>query len=265
MIQGVTEFLPISSSGHLVLFQRLFGLKHPQVLFDVALHGGTLVAVILVYWSDIRAILGDVSSYGRDRFRGESGPGFLGRPRCRLALCIVAGTVPTALMGLALQKPIEPLFASSLAVGLTLMATGTVLWVTRYWKESGKHEDDMAFWDAIWVGIAQGIALIPGISRSGITVSTGLFRGLDRELAARFSFLLMIPATIGALGVSLISYEGLGSLPSLNVLLGTVAAFLAGYVSLRLLLGMIRRGRFYRFAYYCWGVGAVALVLSLVG
>ena len=175
------------------------------------------------------------------------------------------GTVPTSLMGLALQKPIEPLCASSLAVGVTLVVTGTILWLTSYWKGADKNGTKMGFWDAIWVGTAQGLALIPGISRSGITVSTGLFRGLDRELAARFSFLLMIPATIGALGVSIISDEGHGSVPSVNVLLGTVAAFLTGYVSLSLLLGMIKRGRFYRFAYYCWGVGALALVLSLVG
>jgi len=123
----------------------------------------------------------------------------------------------------------------------------------------------MGFWDAVWVGIAQGLALVPGISRSGMTVSAGLFRGLDRELAARFSFLLMIPATIGAaLGVSFISLDGHGSAPAMSVLLGMVAAFLTGYVSLRLLLGMIQRGRFYRFAYYCWGVGALALFLSLV-
>jgi len=242
-----------------VLFQRLFGLKHPQVLFDVALHGGTLVAVILVYWSDIRAILGDVSSYGRNRFRGESGPGFFGRPRCRLALWIVAGTVPTALMGLALQKPIEPLFASSLAVGFSLLGTGTILWLTSRWKDSGKNVADMTLSDAIWVGIAQGVALIPGMSRSGMTVSAGLFRGLDRELSARFSFLLMIPATVGALGVPLFSFDGREAIASPSVLVGTLAAFLTGYVSLRLLLGMIKRGRFYRFSYYCWVVGGMAL------
>ena len=232
--------------------------------FDIALHGGTLVAVFLVYWSDIVAVLGDLSSYLRDRSKGEPLPGFFGRPRCRLALWIVVGTIPTGLMGFILQRPIEPLFASSLAVGCTLIVTGTVLWLTSYWKGPGRDTAKMGAWDAIWVGIAQGLALIPGISRSGMTVSAGLFRGLDRELSARFSFLLMIPATIGALGLTMISSDGRGSVPSLNVLLGTVAAFLTGYASLRLLLGMIRRGKFYRFAYYCWGVGAVALILSLV-
>lgn len=265
IIQGITEFLPVSSSGHLVLFQRLFGLEQPQLFFDIALHGGTLVAVILVYWSDIQAILRDLLYYLRDRFRGEPLPGFFGRPRCRLALWIVVGTIPTGLIGFTLQESIEPLFASSPAVGFALMVTGTVLWLTSYWKGSRKNGANMGFWDAIWVGIAQGLALIPGISRSGMTVSAGLFRGLDRELSARFSFLLVIPATIGALGLALISPDSRGSLPPLNVLLGMVVAFLTGYGSLRLLLGMIRRGKFYRFAYYCWGVGAVALILSLAG
>jgi len=260
----VTEFLPISSSGHLVLSQRLFGLEEPQFFFDIALHGGTLVAVILVYWSDIGAIFRDLFSYLWDRIRGKSSSGFLRRPQCRLALWILVGTIATGLMGFWLRKPIEPLFASSLAVGLALLVTGTVLWLTSYWKGTRVSRVNLGFWDALWVGVAQGVALIPGISRSGITVSTGLFRGLDREVSARFSFLLMIPATIGALASQWASPPRGHSLPPLTVLVGTLAAFLIGYVSLRLLLGMIRRGKFYRFAYYCWTVGGVALILSVV-
>ncbi len=248
-----------------MLFQRLFGLEHPQVVFDIALHGGTLVAVILVYWSDIEAIFRDLFSYLADRLKREPLPTFLGRPQCRLALWIVVGTVPAGLMGVTLRKLIEPLFASSLAVGFSLLGTGTILWLTSRLKSSGKNASDMAVSDAIWVGIAQGVALIPGMSRSGMTVSAGLFRGLDRELSARFSFLLMIPATVGALSISIFSLEGREAIVSSHVLIGTLAAFLTGYVSLRLLLGMIRRGRFYRFSYYCWVVGAVALVLSVIG
>jgi len=264
IVQGVTEFLPISSSGHLVLFQRLFGLEHPQVVFDIALHGGTLVAVILVYWSDIKAIFRDLFLYLADRLKGEPLPTFLGRPQCRLALWIVVGTIPAGLMGLTLRKLIEPLFASSLAVGFSLLGTGTILWLTSHWKGSGKNVVDMTLSDAIWVGIAQGVALIPGMSRSGMTVSAGLFRGLDRELSARFSFLLMIPATVGALGVPLFSLDGRDAIASPSVLVGTLAAFLTGYVSLRLLLGMIKRGRFYRFSYYCWVVGGLALAYSTI-
>ncbi len=171
--------------------------------------------------------------------------------------------MPIALIGFTLQNLFEPLFASSLAVGFTLIVTGTVLWLTAYWKGSGRHVAEMGFWDTIWVGVAQALALVPGISRSGLTVSAGLFRGLDRELSARFSFLLMIPATIVALGAPLVSREGQGLLISADFLLGSLVAFLTGYVSLRLLLGVIKRGKFYRFAYYCWAAGGGALVLSI--
>jgi undecaprenyl-diphosphatase len=263
IIQGATEFLPISSSGHLVLFQTLLGLEEPQFLFDIAVHGGTLVAVILVFWSDIAAILRDLSVYLKGRLRGKPIPGFFERPQCRVALWIAVGTIPTGLMGFALQEPVEPLFASALAVGFTLMVTGTVLWLTTYRKGIERHAAQMGLWDAIWIGIAQGIALVPGISRSGITISAGLFRGLDREVSARFSFLIMIPATIGALALQLASPSTEASVPPLVLVMGTVVAFLTGYASLRLLLGIVRRGKFYRFAYYCWGVGILTLFLCL--
>jgi len=259
----VTEFLPISSSGHLVLFQGLFGLKEPQLSFDIALHGGTLAAVVLVYWSDLVVLVQDVIAYLSDRIRRESGPAFFQRPSCRLALWIVVGTIITGGVGLCLEDRIEPLFASPLAVGVALLVTGTVLWMTSYVPGSGRDVATMTMGDAIWVGLAQGAALIPGISRSGVTISAGLFRGLDREMCARFSFLMMIPATIGAIGLKGVSPASHASLSSLVVLLGTVIAFLTGYVSLRFLLNLIQRGRFYGFAYYCWGVGALSVILSL--
>ena len=260
----MTEFLPISSSGHLVLFQGLFGLKEPQLFFDIALHGGTLGAVVLVYWSDIVVLLRDVIAYLWDRVRREPCPGFFQRPPCRLALWIVVGTILTGVVGLCLEDRIEPLFASPLAVGVALLVTGTVLWVTSYVPGSDRDVAKMKAGDAIWVGLAQGAALIPGVSRSGVTISAGLFRGLDREVCARFSFLLMIPATIGVIGLKGVSSASHASLSSLVVLLGTVVAFLTGYASLRFLLNLIQRGRFYRFAYYCWGVGALSVILSLL-
>ena len=247
-----------------MLSQRLFGLEEPQFFFDIAVHGGTLVAVILVYWSDIGAILVDLFSYLGDRIRGKRSTGFFERPQCRLALWILVGTIVTGLMGFWLRGPIEPLFASSLAVGLALLGTGTVLWLTSYRTAPRNHATKIGFWDAVWVGIAQAVALVPGISRSGLTVSAGLLRGLDRELSARFSFLLMIPATIGVLASQWALPPGSYSLPPVIVLAGTLAAFLTGYVSLRLLLRLIQRGKFHRFAYYCWAVGAVAVIWSLI-
>ncbi len=217
-----------------------------------------------MYWPDIGSIFRELFAYLGDRFRDEPLLGFFERPNCRLALWIAVGTIPIAVVGLTLQRLIEPLFASSLAVGFTLMVTGTVLWLTSRLKVSKKNTEKMGIRDAIWVGVVQAFALIPGISRSGVTVSAGLFRELDRELSARFSFLLMIPATIGALGAPFLSSGGHEILISQNFLLGAFAAFLTGYVALRLLLGVIRRGRFYRFAYYCWAVGGLTLIFSLL-
>ncbi|MBW2058651.1 MAG: undecaprenyl-diphosphate phosphatase [Deltaproteobacteria bacterium] len=265
IIQGVTEFLPVSSSGHLVLFQSLFGLEEPQLFFDIVLHGGTLLAVILVYWDDIRSIAEDLFCYLADRARRKAGPGFLGRPGCRFALWIVVGTVPAGLVGLTFGKRIEPLFASPLLVGVALLVTGSVLWLTACFRGRGREVPEMGFWDAVWIGVSQGLALLPGISRSGMTVSAGLLRGLDRELSARFSFLLVIPATLGALLLAFVPHGGSGAPAPVHLFLGGGVAFVTGYGSLRLLLGMIRGGRFYRFAYYCWAAGVAALILSLVG
>jgi undecaprenyl-diphosphatase len=172
------------------------------------------------------------------------------------------GTVATGVVGFCLRKSIEPLFASPSAVGIALLVTGTVLWLTSYRKGGPKEVAAMGFWDALWVGVAQGVALIPGISRSGLTISVGLFRGLRRELSGTFSFLLMIPATIGALGAQW-ALPAKGHSPRITiVLVGTVVAFLTGYVSLRVLLNLIEKGKFCRFAYYCWAMGGLALVLG---
>ncbi len=265
IIQGITEFLPISSSGHLVLSQRLLGLREPQVLFDIALHGGTLMAVILVFWGDIAAIFRTLFDWLKGRIRGESYPLIHRQPHGPLAIWIGVATVPTGLIGLALADRVELLFTSSAVVGGGLLVTGTILWSTFYWKNSERRAADMGVWDAVWVGVAQGIAVIPGISRSGATVSTSLFRGLEREFAARFSFLLMIPATVLALVLQLTSPQGGEGIPLTVVLIGTLVAFLSGYASLRFLMGIIRRGKFYRFAYYCWGLGGMSLILSLTG
>lgn len=246
-----------------MIFQGIFGLKGPQLFFDIALHGGTLGAVVLVYWSDIVVLFRDVIDYLWDRVRQKPCPGFFERPSCRLALWIGVGTIITGVVGLCLEKRIEPLFASPLAVGVALLVTGTVLWVTSYVPGSGREMAAMKVGDAVWVGLAQGAALIPGLSRSGVTVSAALFRGVDREACARFSFLLMIPATIGAIGLKGLSSASHASLSAVVVLLGTVVAFLTGYASLRFLLNLIRRGRFHRFAYYCWGVGGLSVILSL--
>ena len=259
IVQGLTEFLPVSSSGHLVLGQNLFGLKEPELLFDVVVHVGTLLAVLIVFRRDIINLVRELSAAPRVL----SGPaGFGGawreRPEFRMLVLIIIGSVPTGLIGVFFKDLFEALFASTLAVGISLLITGAVLFLTRRIDASGREITGFRPVDALIIGTAQGLAITPGISRSGLTIGSGLILGLDRELAARYSFLLSIPAILGALFLELKSASG-GSfgIPELGA--GFAAAMVSGLAALLLLLRLVRRGKLHYFAYYCWLVGLVTI------
>jgi undecaprenyl-diphosphatase len=265
IIQGLTEFLPVSSSGHLVLFQQLFGLKEAELFFDVCVHLGTLVAVIVVFHREIQniiaALLRLVSITGKkEKFlqQVESDPDL------KMALLIIIGSIPTAILGLMVHNIADKLFSSPFFTGLMLMVTGLLLWLTRRAKTGGKGPDIEGFsrTKAFIIGIVQGLAIIPGISRSGSTISIGLLLGIDRETAARYSFLLSIPAIIGAGLLSL--KEGLSQtdLAIQISLLGASMAALVGYGALKVLLRMVKKGHLYVFAPYCWLAGILAIVFS---
>jgi undecaprenyl-diphosphatase len=265
IIQGLTEFLPVSSSGHLVLFQQLFGLKEAELFFDVCVHLGTLVAVIIVFRQEIIKIISVllqlVSLAGqKEKFlqKVKSDPEF------KMAVFIVIGSIPTAILGLLFVSIADRLFSSALITGLMLMVTGLLLWLTR---KAGTHAVSTSIGHltpgkAFIIGIVQGLAIIPGISRSGSTISTGLLLGVDRETAARYSFLLSIPAIVGAGLLSL--KEGFSQTnPAIWIsLLGAVPAALVGYGALKSLLHMVKKGRLYVFAPYCWLVGILAILFS---
>ena len=265
IIQGLTEFLPVSSSGHLVLFQQLFGLKEAELFFDVCVHLGTLVAVIVVFHREIQniiaALLRLVSSAGQKKTilqQTESDP------ELKMVLLIVIGSIPTAVLGLMFKSIADQLFSSSFLTGLMLMLTGLLLWLTRRANPNNKGAGIEGFsrTKAFTIGIVQGLAIIPGISRSGSTISIGLLLGIDREVAARYSFLLSIPAIVGAGALSL--KDGLSQTdPAIRLsLLGAAAAALVGYGALKVLLRMVKKGRLYVFAPYCWLVGILAILLS---
>jgi undecaprenyl-diphosphatase len=255
MVQGATEFLPISSSGHLVFFQSLFGFEEPLVAFDVMLHLGTLLAVVLYLRRDLRQILGETMMMLKRKDEGKGGGSGV-----KLLLWIVVGTLPTGLMGILFKDWFESWFSDPRGVGLMLLVTGGVLWATRYFKEGVKKIDKMRWRDALIIGIAQGVAIIPGISRSGATICTGVFCRLDRELAGKFSFLLSIPAILGA---AVLKYRkiDMGSGSGL-FLIGAVAAFIVGYLSLRILMKMIKDGKLSGFSYYCWAMGIAMILLT---
>lgn len=260
IVQGLTEFLPISSSGHLVLFQNLLGFKEPELLLDCALHLGTLLALCIYLRSDLKSILIETKKYttGFFRIRGIKKP-IRENPHTSIALMVLIGTLPTLLIAMLFRSAIENLFGSLSAVGFTLVVTGLILAMTKLIPEDYSRREEVAILVALAVGAAQGLALIPGISRSGATIVCGLVCGLRRELAARFSFLLAIPAIIGATVVQL-NAEAVGRVGLLSLTLGFVFAALVGLIALKILMGMVRKGKLFWFAPYCCALGLFILL-----
>jgi undecaprenyl-diphosphatase len=262
-LQGITEFLPISSSGHLVLAQHLLGFQESQLFFDIAVHVGTLMAVFLVFRGDLalmirsclRAIGQETSSQATPTSNGlDSG--------VKMALMILVGSVPTAFIGLVLRDVFDRLFASPAIVALGLWTTGFFLIWSRWSKPHRKHLENPGVFDALMIGLVQGAAITPGLSRSGVTITLGMLLGLEPDLAFRFSFLLSIPAILGALAVE--AFHGGGNYPEWHVVAaGFFSAFLIGWIALRLLRSLVGKGKLFYFAPYCFVLGAMALTIAL--
>lgn len=249
IIQGLTEWLPISSSGHLRIAEKFLGLEVP-ILFDVILHLGTLTVILFFFRSDVKKIL---SALARLDFKTDYG---------RLIPLIIVGTIPTALIGLAFSIFLENFFREVLTVAVALLACGFVLYSAKAAKEK---TGDIGYFAALLIGIAQGIAVIPGLSRSGLTIATALLLGIEREKAFKFSFLLSVPAVIGAFGLTLhthFSALAASNLGWVEVFAGVAAAVIVGYLSLKLLWKVLAKKGFHFFAFYCWAFG-VFLILAL--
>jgi len=247
IVQGFTEWLPVSSSGHLVIVQSYFGLA-PPVIFDVMLHVGTLLVVLIVFWRDLAGILKAVAQLD---FASEEG---------KLAVFIVVGNIPTAIIGFAFRDVFKSFFYNPLAVGIALLGTGGILYVSKY----GKNGKRLSYSGAFLIGIAQGIAIIPGVSRSGVTIAIGLLSKLRKETVFKFSFLLSIPAVIGAM----IAESGnmfLVEIDGLTMVLGVIVSMIVGYVALKLLLRFLLKERFHLFAFYCWLLGTAIVAITIMG
>lgn len=264
-LQGVTEFLPISSSGHLVVYQWLFGPGGPggpgesQLLFDVMVHLGTLIAVLIVFRSDIALLVSGA-------WRAVTGHAGEDRGALRLLLLLAVGTVPAAIFGLGWKDELERLFSAPAYVGCAFLVTGTILWLSRFSgqaRQAGRDLRRTTWLDALLIGLGQALALIPGISRSGTTISIALLLGLDRRLAARYSFLLAVPAILGAVVVQAGESGGIPPDQWTAVAVGTLTAAVSGYIALKLLLRIVVAGNLSRFSYYCWGMGLLTLVGAL--
>lgn len=267
LVQGIAEFLPISSSGHLAILQNLFNMSDIEgghMLFDVLLHFGTLVAICFMYWPDIRSMFTETI----DLFTGRS-PAAAGQrkqyPAARMFMLIVTATLPLVLI-LPVHDYIEALSGSTIYVGVALILTGCMLFVSDRMAKGTKTEKNMLFKDALIIGLCQCAATLPGLSRSGTTITAGIATGHDRRYAVKFSLLMSIPAVLGATILELADAIKAGIDTALipAYLFGMIAAMVSGVLSIGLLKLVAKKTKFGGFAYYCWVVGVLTIVLSLI-
>jgi undecaprenyl-diphosphatase len=254
IIQGLTEFLPVSSSGHLVIASEFLNFRESGVAFEVFVHLGTLLSVLIAFRQDIlKMITAPFLLIFSNDDKTEAKKYWL------WDICIITGTVPAAVIGLMFKSEIEAAFSSFLLVLIMLTVTGIFLLLSRY---ASQKQDNLSVGKSILIGIAQAFAILPGISRSGSTIVTGLMLGMDRENAAKFSFLLAIPAILGASVIKindLMTLEGQISISYL--LIGAIAAFISGYFAIIWLLDIVKRGKLEWFAYYCFFVVILSATL----
>ncbi|HLE74607.1 MAG TPA: undecaprenyl-diphosphate phosphatase [Candidatus Bathyarchaeia archaeon] len=252
LIQGLTEWLPISSTGHLRLTEHFFDLNVP-ILFDVLLHGGTLIVTLLFFHKDVKNIFVALAKWD---FKTENG---------KLIPLIIVGTIPTALIGLIFGNAIEALFSNLLPIAGAFIICGVALYSSKIGNE---RKESISYVEALAIGTAQGIAIIPGISRSGLTIAVALLLGTKREKAFKFSFLLSVPAIIGALGLTLYEQHealALAGVGWTEILVGVAVSTVVGYFALNLLRKIVAHKKFYFFAFYCWLLSVVLIALSLSG
>lgn len=261
IIQGLTEFLPISSSGHLALAQYFLNVKETPLVFDIMLHVGTLGAIILVFIRDIIDIIltifgHETSSQRLSNFKTiKDGRMFL--------VYIIIGSIPTMIIALLSEKLVKQALINPIIVSIMLILTGVILWFSGINRSKHITHPKINSLKAFIIGISQGIAVLPGISRSGSTISTALILGISSEESARYSLLLSIPAIIGAT-IFEIRDINIIDVPMPMIISGTLTAFIVGYIAIRFLLKILKQGYFYRFAYYCWFIGIAAIIAYFI-
>ena len=267
IIQGVAEFLPISSSGHLALFQTFFGMENMEekyMFFTVLLHFGTLISVCMVYWRDIVDMIREFF-LGIAALAGRKDTGVAPPPARRMVMLIIIATVPLFVM-VFLQDAVNQLFSNSIMVSCALLATGFILFFSDRIARGHKTARNATVADALIVGCGQALAVIPGLSRSGTTISVGMMLVFDRSFAVRFSFLMSLPAVLGAnvleIKDALASNFPIEELPM--YLVGVAVSAVVGYFAIRLVKSLSDKGKFGKFAYYCWAVGLGSLVAGIV-
>lgn len=248
LVQGLTEFLPISSSGHLVLGQHLLNFEGPNLTFDIVLHLGSLSAVLVYFRRDIQKVIRSVLGKGDPSWN-------------KVAWLILWGTIPTGLIGVLFKEPLEGLFESVRIVAIMLFVTGLLLFASDRIRKTDRPLFGIRVLDALLIGVVQGLSIIPGISRSGSTIATGLFLKIEADAAARFSFLLSIPAILGAValeGKNILGHAVNGA--GVEFIAGFVAAAISGWMAIKILMEVLKRKRLWIFAIYCWIVAGLTLL-----
>ncbi len=261
IVQGLGEFLPISSSGHLAVIQYFFGIEGESVLlFAVMLHLGTLISVFIIYWHDIVKLVKELIAVIKDIFTGK-GLRINHNPVRRLGFMIIVATIPTALIGLFLNDVFAGLYLSLIAVGIGFLVTGTILFIAEKMGKNEKKVWGMKFRHAVFIGIMQGIAICPGVSRSGSTLFGGLMSGLDRNFALRFAFLISIPSILGSVILEFPPAISAGLPTELwgPVILGTVVSAISGFIAIKAMLKIVAGKRLTVFSWYTWVLGAAVL------
>lgn len=266
LVQGIAEFLPISSSGHLSILNNLFHMSTAEdghLFFDVLLHLGTLISIFVVYWNDIVAMFYEVISFvNLGPLAGQRREHY---PAARMFLMIVVATLPLFLI-LPINDMLEGLYYNSIFIGVMLILTGCMLYVSDRMLQGKKTEKNMTFLDALIIGICQCVATVPGLSRSGTTITAGLATGLRRDYAVKFSFLMSLPAVLGANLLSIVDavQEGINWSYMPAYLVGTAVAMVSGIGAISLLKFISQKGKFGGFAYYCWVVGVLSIILTMI-
>ena len=267
LIQGLTEFLPVSSSGHLALLQHFFGINGDDVLlFTVLLHVGTLISVFFMYWKDIWELIKELFMTIGDIFTGK-GLRLDERPIRKLGVLIITASIPTAIIGFAFNDFFEGLYSNILFIGIGFMITGTMLFLSERFGSNSRDLDKMNLRNAVFIGILQGIAIYPGISRSGSTIVGGLTTGLKRELAVRFAFLISVPAIMGSAlleGKDALQ-EGIDMSVLGPVVAGMAVAAVSGVIAIKAMIKVVSDRKLKYFSFYVWVLGTAVIIYSVFG
>ena len=282
IIQGVTEFLPISSSGHLSIGKEILGLSEVPILFDIMLHVGTLIAVLIAYWVDIKELIIEGFSMIRDLFKNlfvamslylpikcnESEYKYIKivtTPYRRFVILVLVSTIPTGIVGIVVSKILDSTGNALIIPGLGLLITGIILLIADNTQAGHRVEMTTSYFNAIMIGLAQGFATIPGISRSGATITACLLCGFDKTYAVKYSFIISIPAILAAALLDMFKFaDTIYGYLVINYLVGTVVAGVVGYICVKIMLKIVRDKQFYSYTVYCFIIGVIAITYYLL-